>query len=120
MATIMVVDDVKSEVFLLSSLLRQRGYDCIEAYDGEGALWLAKKKKPDLILMDVVMGEHDGFKACRYLKKDPETKDIPVVFVTSKDDDNARFWAAKIGAADYLAKPINIEKLHETVKRFVP
>ena len=65
---------------------------------------MAKERAPALVLLDVVMGDHDGFRACRQLKKDPLTKKIPVILVTSKTGDSDEMWGKKMGADEYLRK----------------
>ena len=117
MARVLIVDDVESEVTRMSELLRERGHECLEAHDGAQAYYLAKTKQPDVILLDVIMGGNDGFSTCRRLKADQETENIPVVFVTGQADDNGRWWGLRIGAADYLTKPVAVETLVETVQR---
>ncbi len=118
MAKVLIVDDIRSELLLIANVLRANGYDCIEASDGSQAYALAKAEKPDLILMDVVMPGQDGFATCRQLKRDPSTKEIPVVMVTSKGGDSDRFWGQKQGAAEYLTKPFSPDALLAAVRRF--
>jgi len=120
MATILVVDDSSTARALIVNILAERGHKCLEAGDGAEGVALAKKQRPALVLMDVVMGEHDGFKACRQLKRDPSTKDIPVVLVTCKTGESDEMWGRKMGAADYLRKPISQDALIEAVNRLIP
>lgn len=84
MPKVLIVDDIRSEQQLIANALRPHGYHCLEASDGSQAYAIAKAEKPDVILLDVVMPGQDGFATCRQLKRDPATKDIPVVMVTSK------------------------------------
>ena len=119
MAKILVVDDSKTARTMLEKLLRERGHECVEATDGEEGYAVAKNRHPDLVLLDVVMGEHDGFRACRRLKRDPATKNIPVIMVTCKTGDSDEMWGRKMGADDFLRKPVSPEVLLETVNRFV-
>jgi twitching motility two-component system response regulator PilH len=118
MPKILIVDDVRSEMQLMANALKPHGYVCIEATDGSQAYAIAKAEKPDLILLDVVMPGQDGFATCRQLKRDPATKDIPVIMVTSKSGDSDRFWGQKQGAAEYLTKPFSPDELLATVRRF--
>jgi DNA-binding response OmpR family regulator len=118
MRKVLIVDDIRSEVQLIANALRPHGYECLEANDGREAYARAKTERPDLILLDIVMPGQDGFATCRQLKRDPDTKDIPVVMVTSKKGESDRFWGQKQGAADYLCKPFTPEELLATVRRF--
>jgi len=119
MAKILIVDDSPTVVTVLSKFLSDKGYDCITARDGAVGFARAKEHRPDLILMDVVMGEHNGFQTCRRLKRDVSTKDIPVVIVSSKDTDADKFWGRRMGASDYLRKPVSPDELLNTVARLI-
>lgn len=106
-ASILVVDDTPDNLSLMSSLLKD-DYQVKVAPSGERALRIAQSDKPpDLILLDVMMPEMDGYEVCRRLKEDERTRDIPVVFLTAKSevDDEARGFA--LGAVDYITKPIS-------------
>jgi DNA-binding response OmpR family regulator len=118
MAKVLIVDDIRSEVQLIANELGPRGYDCIQASSGMEAIERARAEHPHLILLDIVMPGQDGFATCRQLKKDPATKDIPVVIVSSKRGESDRFWGQKQGAADYLCKPFSPEDLVSVVKRY--
>jgi DNA-binding response OmpR family regulator len=118
MPKVLIVDDIRSEQQLIANALRPHGYQCLEASDGSQAYAIAKAEKPDVILLDVVMPGQDGFATCRQLKRDPATKDIPVVMVTSKGGESDRFWGQKQGAAEYLTKPFSPDDLLATVRRF--
>jgi len=118
MPKVLIVDDIRTDVRLIADVLRPQGYDCIQASNGTEALERARAERPDLILLDIVMPGQDGFATCRQLKRDPRTRDIPVVFVSSKNGDSDRFWGRKQGAADYLAKPFTPSDLVAMVKRF--
>ena len=86
------------------------------ATDGEEGVAKAKSELPDLILMDVVMPGLNGFQATRKIHRDPATKDIPVIIVTTKDQDTDREWGMRQGAIDYLVKPVNTEELLAKIK----
>lgn len=118
MAKVLIVDDIRSELMLIANALRPLGYQCLEASDGSQAVAIAKAEKPDVILMDVVMPGQDGFATCRQLKRDPATKDIPVIMVTSKGGESDRFWGQRQGASDYLTKPFSPDDLIATVRRY--
>jgi len=119
MAKILIVDDSPTVVTVLSKFLTDQGYDCITAGDGAAGFACAKEQRPDLILMDVVMGEHNGFQACRRLKRDTTTKHIPVVIVSSKNTEADEFWGRRMGASDYLHKPVSPSKLLKAVSKLL-
>jgi twitching motility two-component system response regulator PilH len=106
MPLILVIDDSPTEVYVIRRALEQHGYQTAAAADGAEGFRLAKSMKPDLIFMDIVMPGVNGFQATRQLAKDPETAAIPVVMVTSKDQDTDRIWGMRQGAVDYLVKPV--------------
>jgi twitching motility two-component system response regulator PilH len=103
---ILVVDDSATERYYLSDILKKRGYEVATAENAEDGLAMARKGKPDLILMDVVMPGMNGFQATRKLAKDPETQAIPVILCTTKDQETDRLWGMRQGAAAYLTKPV--------------
>lgn len=117
-ARILIVDDEPTNIEVLNLILKN-DYDIVFALDGKDALDIAKNEKPDLILLDVMMPEMDGFEVCRILKSDPETTGIPVIFVTalSQLDDEERGLSA--GAIDYLTKPVNPPIVRARVKNHV-
>lgn len=118
MAKILIVDDSPTVVTVFSKFLSEHGHECITASNGEIGFSRAKQDKPDVILLDVVMGEHNGFQACRRLKRDRLTKDIPVVMVSAKNTQADAFWGRRMGASDYLAKPVSPTALLATISRF--
>jgi len=116
MALILVVDDSPTQAMNLSKILTKYGHEVITAEDGLGGIDVAKAEKPDLILMDVVMPGLNGFQATRKLTKDPETANIPVVLVTTKDQETDRVWGQRQGAKDYLVKPVDEQALMAAVQ----
>ena len=113
---ILIVDDSKTQTQALKTVLDRCGYACISATDGEQGLERAKLLKPDLILMDVVMPGINGYQATRALTKDPATSHIPVIVISSKDQDFDREWAMRQGAVDYLVKPVDEKLLLERIR----
>lgn len=105
MAHILIVDDSPTEVHVLKTMLEKNGFQTSSALSGEEGIAKARQEKPDLILMDVVMPGINGFQATRQLTKDPETASIPVIIVTTKDQETDRVWGLRQGAKDYIAKP---------------
>ncbi len=100
------VDDVPDNLDILETLLKSRGYRTVKASDGQQALEIIKKTKPDLILLDVKMPKMDGYEACSRLQSDQELSYIPVIFLTALAEGQDRAKALALGAADYLTKPI--------------
>lgn len=117
MKTVLITDDTHSEVALMSSVVQRMGYTVLSANDGETCLRIARDQQPDLILLDVVMPILDGFQTCRRLKRDDATAHIPVVVVSTKDQETDKFWAQRQGANGYVTKPFTPELLAETVQR---
>ena len=118
--TILVVEDNPKDLVLARDLLNLSGYKAIEATDGEKGVELAKKYKPALILMDVMMPKMDGYTACRAIKMDKATREIPVVMLTALDYDLNKALAGDVGANGYLTKPISRQKLLDIIQRFSP
>jgi DNA-binding response OmpR family regulator len=104
---ILIVDDTPDIVQFLVVRLRAEGFDTLTAYNGFDGLDIARREKPDLIILDVMMPQLNGFQVCRKLKQDPEYADIPVIFLTAKDQPSDRFWGEEVGAAAYLTKPVD-------------
>ena len=116
---VLVVDDVPANVKLLEAKLSNEYYDVITAKDGYEAIEQTKAKKPDLILLDVMMPGIDGFETCRQLKQDPELSHIPVVMVTALSDPSDRVQGLEAGADDFITKPINDTALFARVRSLV-
>jgi two-component system alkaline phosphatase synthesis response regulator PhoP len=105
---ILVVDDESDIVDILKyNLEKENEYTVHAAYNGTEALAIAKKEKPDLILLDIMMPGMNGFEICKNLKSEPETKRIPVIFLTSKENEIDEIVGLEIGADDYIQKPIS-------------
>ncbi len=103
---ILIVDDTTENIKILTGLLRD-AYSIFFAKDGRSALKLAKSKQPDLILLDIVMPEMDGFEVCRALQADPETSEIPVIFVSARGEEGDETRGFEAGAVDYIIKPFS-------------
>jgi len=106
MANVLIVDDSPTEVHVLKGILEQGGHAVSSADNAEAGIKAAKAIKPDVILMDVVMPGMNGFQATRALTKDPETQHIPIIIVTTKDQETDRVWGLRQGAKDYVTKPV--------------
>jgi twitching motility two-component system response regulator PilH len=113
MPLILIVDDSPTEVHVMQTALQNHGYRTAVAGDGAEGVRLARQMHPDLIFMDVVMPGINGFQATRTLANDPETSAIPIVMVTSKNQQTDRIWGLRQGAIDYLVKPVSGNELVE-------
>jgi twitching motility two-component system response regulator PilH len=111
MSLIMIVDDSPTEVHVMKTALEKHGFETMSAADGTECLTLVREVQPDLIFMDVVMPGLNGFQATRTLSRDPKTSAIPVIMVTTKDQESDRVWGMRQGAVDYLIKPVDASDL---------
>jgi len=108
-ATILVVDDSKENIAILLSLLNQ--YDVLVALSGEKALKMVQKHKVDMILLDIVMPQMNGYEVCEILKSDEDTQEIPILFITAHSDDESIEKAFQVGGNDYVSKPFKAVEL---------
>lgn len=108
---ILVVDDEKDIVDLITYNLEKEGFATIKAYDGENALELVKAKKPDLIVLDLMLPGIRGLEVCTLIRKKPETETIPIIMLTAKGDQVDKILGLEIGADDYITKPFNVREL---------
>ena len=108
---ILIVDDTVKNIQVLGTILKQEEYQINVAQNGKQALDVVGKVRPDLILLDVMMPEMDGFEACTHLKQNPETVDIPVIFLTAKIETEDIVKGFELGAVDYVTKPFNPTEL---------
>ena len=119
MALILIANDSPTEVFMLKKILEKHKHQIIIAEDGKQAIELTHNKKPNLIVMDVIMLNLNGFQTTRHLTKDPQTSDIPIVIVSSKDQESDKLWGLRQGAKGYLGKPITEELLMAEVNKLL-
>jgi twitching motility two-component system response regulator PilH len=119
MARILIVDDSPSQVMGISRIVEKLGHTAITAEDGAAGVEAAKRELPDLILMDVVMPNLNGFQATRSITREPTTKHIPVILVTTKDQDTDRVWGMRQGARAYLAKPFGEDELAALIAQYL-
>lgn len=113
---IMVVDDDPDTVSILARHLRHEGYTAVEAASGEECLKLAQKEPVDIILLDLMMPDMDGFDVCRALKDNPQTAAIPIIMITARDDLDARAEGMRLGVSDFLAKPVFRRQLASRIR----
>lgn len=116
MTTILVVDDSPSEMMRFKEILSKHGYKVIEASNGMDGYEMAVKHLPQVVLMDIVMPEMNGFQATRKITKDKTTAHIPVVIVSTKNQETDRLWGKRQGAKEYLTKPVDEHELIRVVR----
>jgi twitching motility two-component system response regulator PilH len=119
MAVFLVVDDIAVERANNTAILKKNGHTVLEATNGDMAFAMAKEHKPAAIIMDIVMPIKDGFSAAKMLMRDPETKHIPVIMVSTKAQDSDKFRATQLGAKGYLVKPATEATLMEALKGLI-
>jgi diguanylate cyclase (GGDEF)-like protein len=114
--SILIIDDVPKNIQVAASILQKNGYQMAFAQDGTTALAQIESRRFDLILLDIMMPRMDGFEVCRRIKARPDNRDIPVIFLTAKDDTDSIVKGFELGAMDYLTKPFNGAELQARVK----
>ena len=112
---ILLVDDSKTELHVLSELLTKSGYAVRTAENGEEAMRRLQEEKPDLILMDVVMPGQNGFQLTRAITRDPQFANVPVIMCTSKNQETDRVWGMRQGARGYITKPVDPAELQSKI-----
>lgn len=117
--TVLVIDDEPEFVDAVKMRLEANNYEVVCAYDGKEGLDKARKQRPALILLDLVMPNVNGFEALSQLKTDPRTMNIPVVVLTAKTEVEYAMDAGKLGANDYMIKPASMELLMDMVRKYV-
>ena len=115
MARILIVDDSPSQLLGMKRIVEKLGHEAVTAEDGAAGVEVAKTSLPDLILMDVVMPNLNGFQATRAISKEPTTAQIPVVLVTTKDQETDKVWGMRQGAKAYITKPFSEAQLVEVI-----
>jgi two-component system phosphate regulon response regulator PhoB len=113
--TILIVEDEPKNMTLTRDMLKISGYETIEAVDGRQGVEKAKSARPDLILMDIMMPKMDGYAACREIKADPATKNIPVIMLTAVGYDLNKKLAKQMGAEGYVTKPFSRQQLVDAI-----
>jgi twitching motility two-component system response regulator PilH len=118
MKKVLVVDDSQAEVRLIQNFLQQGGFHAVGISDPTKIEETIEEERPNVILLDVVMPQRNGFQACRELKSQESYSKIPVILVTSRATPSDRYWGEQQGANGYVAKPFTPEELLDAVKRF--
>lgn len=116
MPRVLIVDDSPTETYAFQGMLEKHGYEVLTADNGADGVALARQELPDVVLMDIVMPGLNGFQATRQLTKGADTAHIPVVIVTTKDQETDRVWGRRQGASGYLVKPVSEEELLKTIE----
>ncbi len=119
MAKVLVVDDSKVQKITMQEYLVAMGHQVVEASNGNEGVEMAEKERPDLILMDIIMPDLNGFQAVRKLKRLDTVKHIPVIMVSTKSMRVDQIWAQRQGAADYITKPIDRKEFEEKVSKYI-
>lgn len=119
MPRVLIVDDSPTETFTLKSMLEAKGFEVLTAENGADGVALAREELPDVVLMDIVMPGLNGFQATRQLTKDEKTAHIPVIIVTTKDQETDKVWGQRQGARGYLVKPVTEDQLAQTIQSVI-
>ena len=119
MERILIVDDSPSQLMSIRRIVEKLGHEALTAEDGAAGAEAAKREIPDLVLMDVVMPNLNGFQATRAITRDATTKHIPVILVTTKDQDTDRVWGMRQGAKAYITKPFNETELANLINQYL-
>jgi len=115
MAKVLIVDDSRVYRFSLRRLMQEWGHEVLVAKNGEEAITMARELQPELILMDIVMPGISGYQAKRLLARDAATARIPVIFVSTRNEETDRIWGLRQGAAAYVTKPVQREQLQSAM-----
>lgn len=116
---VLVIDDSPTIVALLKRMLQQNHFDVLVAYDGESGLEIARRERPDLIFLDIVLPGIDGFSALRKLRRDPVTKDIPIVMISGNAQATEQFYVQRIGADDFMKKPFSRAEVFNRIEQLL-
>ena len=113
---ILIVDDIPKNIQLLGNILSNHGYNIAVATNGKQALTIIEKKLPDLVLLDVMMPEIDGFEVCQRIKDNPASREIPVIFLTAKHEVEDKIRGFEVGGSDYVTKPFETAEVIARVR----
>jgi chemotaxis family two-component system response regulator PixH len=119
MNTVLIVEDTMTDLAIMKGCFQQSGWSVVTANSGDEASKKLSSQVPDLIVLDVILPDRSGFEICRDLKKDPKTKQIPVIICSTKNTDVDKMWGNMLGADAYLSKPVQAEDLQQAIKRLV-
>lgn len=119
MSKVLVVDDSQTEIYQFRSILESLGHEVITADNGLEGVAMATSDLPDLVLMDIVMPDMNGFQATRKISRGETTKHIPVIIVSSKDQETDKVWGERQGAKGYITKPVDRNKLVALISKLI-
>lgn len=119
MKKVLIADDLPKVVELVRVTLEDEDYKIIDASDGKQTLKKAREEKPDVILLDIMMSKMDGFEVCRQLRKDPQTKKIPIIMLTAKGQEVDKKKGREVGANDYITKPFSPSALLSKIEEIL-
>ena len=119
MTCVLIIDDSPTETYVYEMMLKKKGYEVITAENGADGVVQAKRQQPDVILMDIVMPGLNGFQATRQLTKATETSHIPVIMISTKNQETDRVWGQRQGASNYLVKPVAQAALMSAIDRYI-
>ena len=119
MKKILIVDDEADIIEILQFVLEANDYECVTAMDGEEGLKLAREINPDLIILDVMMPKINGYKISRLLKYDNKYKDIPILMITARSQEEDKIIGEETGADEYITKPFKVDYVVEKVKSYL-
>ena len=120
MAHILIIDDSPTDVRVFTTLLEKSGHRVSSATSAEEGITRAKRERPDLVIMDVIMPGMNGFQATRALSRDTDTSSIPILIVTTKSMETDRVWGLRQGAKDFLTKPVTAQELLSRIQTLLP
>ena len=113
---VLVVDDSATDRMHLQVVLEKQNVTVLTAANGQDAINIAQTERPDIIFLDIIMSGMDGYAVCRSLQEDPKTKDIPVIFVSSKKNEADIMWANEQGGSGYIIKPYGPEEVQREIQ----
>ena len=117
--TILVADDSPTEMRMVLNALQNKGYQIVTASDGEEAIEKASRELPRLAILDIIMPKKNGFQVLRQIRTTPETKDMKIILLSSKNQESDKFWGLKQGADEYMTKPFEDAALVEMVAKLM-
>lgn len=115
----LVIDDSPTIVALLKRMLQQNQYEVLEAFDAESGIEIARREVPDLIFLDIVLPGMDGFNALRTLRRDPATRDVPIIMISGNAQATEQFYVQRIGADDFMKKPFSRHEVFARIENLV-
>lgn len=119
MSKLLIIDDEVATVTMLSTFLEITGHESVGAYNGDDGLVLAKLEKPELVILDLMMPDMDGFEVTQRIRNHPDLKTLPIIIISARTDQAAIDKALSLGANVYLTKPLNLPKLTSEIDRLL-